>query len=107
MIVRKLLLLRRLCLHHPFLLRGRCDFPPSSITFESSDSRIIVRPPTFVRCSFPLLSQAWTVHLLMPPSRRAASSTESKTSICKASKLETSQLSLDEAETLSYFLVHA
>ena len=31
MIVRKLLLLRRLCLHHPFLLRGRCDFPASEM----------------------------------------------------------------------------
>ena len=30
-------------------LRGDGDLPPSSMTFCSSDSRIIVRPPTFVR----------------------------------------------------------
>jgi hypothetical protein len=32
------------------------DFPPSSITRSSSDSRIIVRLPTFVRRSLPELS---------------------------------------------------
>lgn len=50
----------------------------------NSDSRIIVRPPTFVRRNFPLLNQVWTVHRLMPPKRRAASSTESSWSTVDA-----------------------
>jgi hypothetical protein len=37
-----------------------------------------VRPPTFVRCNLPWLSHAWTVHLLIPPNRFAASCTESR-----------------------------
>jgi hypothetical protein len=43
---------------------GAGDFPPSSMTLCNSDSRIIVREPTFVRCNFPWLSQRETVHLL-------------------------------------------
>ena len=60
---------------------GAALFPPSSITFSSSLSRIIVRPPTFVRRNLPLLSHAWIVHLLIPPRRRAASGTDSRLSI--------------------------
>jgi hypothetical protein len=41
------------------------------------DSRIIVRPPTLVRCNFPLLSQLSIVHLLRPPKRSAASGSPS------------------------------
>jgi hypothetical protein len=37
---------------------GAGDLPPTLMTFRSSDSRIIVREPTFVRCNFPWLSQA-------------------------------------------------
>ena len=38
--------------------RGAADLPPSSITLCSSDSRIIVRPPTLVRCRRPCESHA-------------------------------------------------
>ena len=45
---------------HPEFSRrfGAGDFPPSSITFCNSDSRIMIRPPTLVRCNLPWLSQA-------------------------------------------------
>jgi hypothetical protein len=46
-----------------------------------SDSLIIVRRPIFVRMSLPDVSQQRIVHGLMPPSRRAASSTENKVSM--------------------------
>lgn len=51
------------------------------MTFASSLSRIMVRPPILVRRNRPWLSQAWIVHLLIPPNRRAASSTENNSSI--------------------------
>src|SRR6266542_2578753 len=57
-------------------LCGAGDLPPSRITFASSLSRIMVREPTFTRCKRPCESQAWTVHLLMPPKNFAASGTE-------------------------------
>src|SRR6266542_3347446 len=57
-------------------LCGAGDLPPSRITFASSLSRIMVQEPTFTRCKRPCESQAWTVHLLMPPKNFAASGTE-------------------------------
>jgi hypothetical protein len=65
---------------NPPARRGAGDLPPSSIIFCNSDSRIIVREPTLVRCNRPCESQACTVHFEIPPKRRAASETEIKVS---------------------------
>jgi hypothetical protein len=51
------------------------------MTRSNSDSRTIVRAPTFVRHILPWLSHARTVHTLIPPSRCATSRIDSKVSI--------------------------
>ena len=82
---------------------GGADLPPSRMTRCNSDSRIIVRLPTLVRFNLPLLSQPWTVHLLIPPKRLAASSTESRSSrpVLLISKLNQLGHSIDKQEHVS------